>query len=100
MPTYLWENKALEEIAEIFRPVAEMDTPPDDREGWVRLLVAPRVLRQSFLDGQRAKSIGRDGQNYRDLKEAAKLKVQAAETDSKSEKKEINAAVKRLEKIK
>lgn len=93
---YEWQCSECEVVVEIQRPIAECNTPPDrevaclcEQSQWKRVFSMPMVVgKASYLDGQK-----RPG--WQDLKEAAKLEKEAANS-RQDKKKEIAAEIRKL----
>jgi len=97
MPSYDWLNKTTGETLIVVCTVDTRDTPPDESGEWERIFGAPMVLKASYPDGLRSKS----DSNYRDMKEAAKLRVDAANMFAgDSQRAHIESEIKRLESVK
>jgi putative FmdB family regulatory protein len=94
MPTYDFMCDVCEHQFDSFLSIADRDTPqscPECQQPASRLMTAPRVLRESYLDGAR----GRDPEWQR-LKQTSKLKVAKAQTKDKAERARINSEIKRI----
>lgn len=107
---YMWKCAECSFSIEIQRPMADSAVPPDSDvkctctpsswEGghetppfWQRVYQAPMMMTASMPDGTKR----RDG--FAELKEAAKLRVEAANIDHRR-RGEINAEIRKLESIK
>ena len=101
MPTYVWECKKCQKVAQVFRSIADMNVSPDIEHDWARVIQAPRVMKVSLADGQRQSSNSKDSANYRDIREAAELEVELVSHPAKSpERKRIDREIKELKTIK
>lgn len=97
MPSYEWLNNITGETLVVVCAVDNRDVPPDDSGGWQRLIGSPTVLKASYPDGMRSKS----DSSYRDMKEAAKLRVDAATMFAgDTQRTHIESEIKRLESVK
>lgn len=96
MPTYIWENKKTGEVKEVLASINDRDIPPDEEEGWERLLVMPAFTRVSYLDGGR-----KNDKAYQDLKTLSKLEVAYNDAPARSQEREALATeMNKIEKIK
>lgn len=87
---------------EIVRPIAECTVPPDENcldcsenagpTEWQRVFQAPMNMERALPDGTKRKG-------FADMKEAARLKVDAAGMDHRK-RGDINAEIRKLESIK
>lgn len=109
MPTYGWTCAKCDTSVDIVRPMAESSVPPNLGElsklgieeecdhVWEKPLVAPQVLRKSFLDGQRSKGTSKASQDFANLKRAVNLEVEMANHRKGSEeRREIAKEIREL----
>lgn len=108
---YMWECSRCEVVIEIQRSMNDCRDEPkvtdegwpedsDCQHDWIKSIQAPRVLRATYLDGQRSSSRSEEGRIFRDIKQASELKVKRASMRKDSDDfKEATREIKRLERI-
>ena len=105
MPNYTWINNETGETIEVFNSVKDMERGGqlatedywfldeldiDEQSKWSRVLYAPKVLRASFLDGQR--------KDLDNVKRVNQLKIQQAGRKD-AERAEIAKEIKTIQKL-
>lgn len=75
MPSYLWKCETCGDVERIYRMMKDCQLPPnldpeeDCEHVWVKCLEMPKVLKESFVSGQRMKN----DQTYANMAKASQL---------------------------
>jgi predicted nucleic acid-binding Zn ribbon protein len=82
MPTYLWECEECDSTVRVHRSIGDYLQPPsegecepcnrDEGHGWRKILETPKVLKASYVSGQRMKT----DQSYSEYAKALEIDTQ------------------------